>query len=130
MLPPKRNLILNINTLFMKFLTSIILIALLSLAACFYLPWWSIAIAAFIVASAIPQNPGKSFLSGFTALFLLWGGLAWYISSKNEDILANKISLLIFKTESPSMLIIVTALIGALIAGMGAFSGSFLRKSN
>ena len=114
----------------MKFIVSIILIALLSLGACFYLPWWSIAIAAFIVASAIPQNPGKSFLSGFTALFLVWGSLAWYISSRNEDILAHKISLLVFKTDSPSLLIIATALIGALIAGMGAFSGSFLRKSN
>lgn len=114
----------------MKFLVSIILIALLSLGACIYLPWWSIAVAAFIVASAIPQNPGKSFLSGFTALFLLWGGLAWYISNRNEDILANKISLLLFKAENPLMLILVTALIGALIAGMGAFSGSFLRKSS
>lgn len=114
----------------MKFIISIILIALLSLGACFYLPWWSIAIAAFLVASAIPQNPGKSFLSGFTALFLLWGGLAWYLSSRNEDILAHKVSVLVFETDSPVLLITVTALIGALIAGMGAFSGSFLRKSN
>ena len=112
----------------MKFFVSIILIGLLSLAACLYLPWWSIAIAAFIVASAIPQSPGKSFLSGFTALFLVWGGLAWYISSRNEDILAHKISVLVFNADSPYLLITATALIGALVAGLAAFSGSFLRK--
>ncbi|MFT3679217.1 MAG: hypothetical protein QM791_03025 [Ferruginibacter sp.] len=114
----------------MKFFISIILIALLSLGACFFLPWWSIALAAFIVAALIPQSPVKSFLSGFTALFLLWGGLAWYISDSNEDILAHKVSLLIFQTDSPSLLITVTALVGALVAGLAAFSGSFLRRAD
>lgn len=112
----------------MKFLISIILIALLSVAACLYLPWWSIAIVAFIVAAAIPQRPGKAFLAGFIALFLLWGALSFYISSKNDHLLAHKVSLLILKTDSPYLLITATALIGALVAGLAALSGSFLRK--
>ena len=57
----------------MKFFVSLLLTALLSFAAGLYLPWWSIAIAAFIVAALIPQSAVKSFLTGFTALFLLWG---------------------------------------------------------
>ena len=59
----------------MKFFVSLILTAFLSFGACLYLPWWSIAIASFLVAALIPQRPGKAFLAGFTALFLLWGGL-------------------------------------------------------
>jgi hypothetical protein len=102
----------------MKFIVSIILIALLSLSACLYMPWWSIAIVAFIVAAAIPQKPGKAFLSGFIALFLLWGTLAWFISSNNDHLLAHKISLLILKKDSPGILIILTAFIGALVAGL------------
>lgn len=112
----------------MKFFISIVLIAILSLAACLYLPWWSIAAAAFIVAAAIPLKPLKAFLAGFIALFLLWGALAWYISSNNENLLAHKMSLIILKSDSPEMLILITALVGALVAGMASVTGSFLRK--
>jgi len=112
----------------MKLLTSIVLIALLSVAACLYLPWWSIAVVAFIVAAAMPQKPVLSFVAGFTALFLLWGSLTWYISSNNDHILAHKVSLLILKMDNVYLLILVTALIGALVGGLGALSGSFVRK--
>jgi hypothetical protein len=112
----------------MKFLISLILIALLSFAVCLYLPWWSIAIAAFIVAVVIPQHPGKAFLAGFLALFFLWGALSYWISAKNENLLAHKISILILKMDSPYILMLATALIGALVAGFAALSGSFLRK--
>ncbi|MEO6721666.1 MAG: hypothetical protein ABIN67_14960 [Ferruginibacter sp.] len=112
----------------MKLFISIILIAILSLAACFYLPWWVIAIVAFIVAALIPQKPVWSFIAGFTALFFLWGALAWYLSSGNNHILAHKISLVILKTDSPAFLILVTALIGALVAGFAALAGSYLHK--
>ena len=110
----------------MKSLTSIVLIILLSFYACLYFPWWSIAIVAFIVSALIPQRPWVSFLSGFIALFLLWVGLSFWISTNNDHILAHRVSLLIFKTESTFLLILVTALIGALVAGFGALTGSFL----
>ncbi len=71
-----------------------------------------------------------SFLAGFVALFLLWGGLSWYISSSNNDLLAHKVSLLILKMDSPMLLILATALIGALVAGLAALSGSFVRRLN
>ncbi len=112
----------------MKFISSLILTALLSFAACLYLPWWSIAIAAFIVAALIPQKPGKAFLTAFLALFLLWGGLSFWISNNNEHILAHKVSLLILKMDNPYLLILATAVIGALVAGFAALSGSYLRK--
>jgi hypothetical protein len=113
----------------MKFLISIVLIALLSVAACLYLPWWSIAIVAFIVAAIIPQKPFLSFLAGFIALFLLWGALSWYISTNNSHLLAHKVSLLVLKADNPMLLVLITALIGALVAGLGALSGSFVRKA-
>jgi hypothetical protein len=112
----------------MKFLISLLLIALLSFATCLYLPWWTIAITAFVVAVVIPQRPGKSFLAGFLALFFLWGALSYWISAKNENLLAHKVSLLILKADSPYMLILASALIGGLVAGLAALSGSFLRN--
>lgn len=113
----------------MKFITSLLLIALLSLAACLYLPWWSIAIVAFVVSALIPQQPGKAFLTGFIALLLLWGSLSLYISSNNNHLLAHKVSIIILKTDSPYLLIAATAIIGALVAGFAALSGSYLRKT-
>ncbi|MEP7143315.1 MAG: hypothetical protein ABI707_10615 [Ferruginibacter sp.] len=112
----------------MKFIVSIVLIALLSVAVCLYLPWWLIAFVAFIVAALIPQKPAKSFLTGFIALFLLWGWLAWDISNKNNHLLAHKVSMLIFNMDSPAALIMATAFIGALVAGFAALAGSYLRK--
>jgi hypothetical protein len=112
----------------MKFITAFFLTALLSFAACLYLPWWSIAIAAFVVAALIPQHPAKAFLAAFLSLLLLWGGISYWISSKNEHLLAHKVSVLILKADNPYTLIAVTAVIGAVIAGLAALSGSYLRK--
>jgi hypothetical protein len=111
----------------MKFIISIVLTALLSFATCLYLPWWSIAVVAFVVAILIPQMAGKSFLTGFIALFLLWGLLSFWISNNNGHILAHKISLIILKVDSPYLLMLATALIGALVAGFAAMTGGYLR---
>jgi hypothetical protein len=112
----------------MKFIISLILTAILSFAACLYLPWWSIAIVAFIVAIAIPAKPLSSFISGFIALFLLWSLLALYISTNNGHLLAHKISVLLLKTDDPFLLIIITGLIGGLVAGFAALTGTYARK--
>jgi hypothetical protein len=113
----------------MKFFISLILTILLSFAACLFLPWWSIVIAAFVVAALIPQKPLKAFLTGFIALFLLWGVLSFWMSNNNDHILAHKVSQLILKMDNPYLLILATALIGALVAGFAALAGSYLRKS-
>ena len=112
----------------MKSIISIIRIMLLSFCVCLYFPWWSIAIAAFLVAALIPQTPLVSFVAGFIALFLLWGILSFWISTNNNDILAHRVSLLIFQTDNPFLLIISSALTGALVAGFAALTASYLRR--
>ena len=112
----------------MKFLISILLTALLSFALCIFLPWWTIAIAAFIVALAIHQLPWKAFLSGFIAIFLLWSVTAWVISAANDDIMAGKVSMMILNQEGSLLLVLVTGLIGGLVGGFAALTGSLARK--
>lgn len=112
----------------MKFIISTILTALLSFVLGLYLPWWSIAIGPLIVAIAVHQVGWKAFLSGFIALFLLWGVHAWLINSANEGILAAKVSMLILQVENPLLLILVTGLIGGVVAGFAALTGSLARK--
>ncbi|MCW3091255.1 MAG: hypothetical protein JWP81_2324 [Ferruginibacter sp.] len=113
----------------MKPIVSIVLMALLSIAAGLYFPWWSIAVVAFVVAAAIPQSPVKSFVTGFIALFLCWGLLSWYLSSNNNHLLAHKVSVVILKINSAAALVGVTALVGALVAGFAALAGSYVRKA-
>lgn len=112
----------------MKFFVALTLILLFSFLAGLYFPWWSIAIVAFILSLLIPQKPWVSFLSGFLALFLLWGFLSVWISVSNGHILAHRVSLLIFKTDSPFLLILITTLIGALVAGFAALSASYIHE--
>jgi hypothetical protein len=112
----------------MKFIASLLLILLLSFLACLYFPWWSIAVVALLVSVLIPQNPRASFLCGFIALFLLWGVLSYWISANNNHVLAHRVSLLILKNDTPLLLIIITALIGALVGGLAALTGSFIRS--
>ena len=119
---------MRVRFLIMKFIISILITALFSFITCLYFPWWSIAIAAFMVAALIPQSAGNSFLSGALALFLLWFGLSFWISYNNDHILAHRISLLILKMDSPYLLMFVTALIGGLVGGFAAMTGSYVRK--
>ena len=112
----------------MKFLISILLTILLSFTASLFFPWWSIALCAFFISVFIPQQPGKSFLTGFISLLILWGGLSFWISYNNNHILAHKASLLIIKMDNPLLLILITALVGALVAGFAAMSGSYLKS--
>ena len=114
----------------MKFIVSVFLIALLSFSACLYLPWWSVAIAAFIVTALIRQPAFISFLTGFISVFLLWSILAFIISYKNEDILAHKVSQLIIQMDSPPLLILITGVVGGLIAGFAALAGSFVQRTD
>lgn len=110
----------------MRFFLCIILIALLSFAACLYFPWWSIALVSFIVTLSLPQYPGKAFLSAFISLFFLWGGLAFWISFNNDHNLASKMSLVIINSGSAYLILLITALLGALVAGMAALCASLI----
>jgi hypothetical protein len=112
----------------MKFIVSLLLTALLSFVSGLYLPWWGIAIAAFLVAVVIPLKSGISFVAGFAGVFLLWGGLAWWIDSANNSILSQKIAQVLPLGGSVIALILVTAFVGALVAGFAALAGSYVRK--
>ena len=113
----------------MKFSVALILTALLSFIAGLYFQWWSIAIASFLVALLVQQKAGMAFTSAFFALLLLWSGLAWGINIKNENILSARIGEVLGIGNNPFLLILITGIIGALVAGFAAMSGSYLRSS-
>lgn len=113
----------------MKFITAILLTAVLALISGLYLPWWGIAITSLLVAVIIHQKAGKAFLSGLLGVLLLWAGLAWWIDMKNNGILSKKIAQVLPLGGNSILLILITGLVGGLVAGFAAMSGSYLRSS-
>ena len=112
----------------MKFIAALLLTALLSFVSGLYMPWWSLAIMAFLVAVLIHQKAGKAFLSGFLALFVLWGFLALWIDIRNTHILSARVGELLGLGSNALLLILVTGLIGGLVSGFAAMSGSYFRS--
>ena len=115
--------------MYMKFLTATILTALLAFVSGLFLPWWGIAITSLLVALLVHQKAGKAFLAGMLGVFILWAGLAWWIDMKNNGVLSKKVAAVLPLGGNTIFLIVLTGIIGGLVAGMAAISGSFLRAS-
>ena len=111
-----------------KFIVTTVLIALLSFIAGLFLPWWTIAVVAFLVSALIPQRPLAAFLSGFVALFLLWGGMALVIDVANNHILSTRVAGVLPLQGSSTLLLLITGFAGALAGGGGSLTAAFLSK--
>ena len=111
----------------MKFIVSVLLTALLSFTAGLFLPWWTIAVCAFVVAVLMVQSPLKSFLWGFAGVFLLWLIFAMMIDAANDHILSRKIAQIFPLGGVSFLLTLVTAIVGGLVGGLGALTASYLR---
>lgn len=112
----------------MRFLLSLIFTALLAYLLGIFLDWWSVALAAFIVALIYPQSAGKAFFSGFLAIFLLWGGMAAVMDVRNDHIMSTRMSQLILQSSSPYIMVLITAVLGGIVGALSALSASLLRK--
>lgn len=112
----------------LKYVLAICVTAALSFISGLYLPWWGIALAAFFTSVMIPQKPLFAFLSGFIGVFLLWEVMVWWIDNKNNGILSQKMANLLHLGGSTLLLIMITAIIGGLVAGTAAAGGAYCRR--
>jgi hypothetical protein len=115
----------------MKMLSAIVLTGFLAYVAGLYgaLPWWSFAITSLIVSVAVHQRPGRAFLSGFLGLFLLWAGMAMVKDAANEHLLSTKVAQVLPLGGSYLVLILLTGIVGGLVSGLAALTGSYMRRS-
>lgn len=115
----------------MKILSAIVLTGFLAYVTGLYssLPWWSFAVTSLIVSIAIYQRAGRAFLSGFLAVFVLWATMAFLKDTANEHILSTKVAQILPLGGSYMVLILVTGVVGGLVSGMAALTGSYLRRS-
>ncbi len=111
----------------MKFLFGLILVALTTYIAPMFMPWWGFVALAGLVGVLIGENGWKSFLYGLLAALLVWGVYAFLLDSGNEQVLSNKMATL-FGIDGGNLLLIITAVLGGLLGGLGSMTGSFFRQ--
>lgn len=109
----------------MKFLVQLFLIAIVAYLLEFFLPWYSVALAAFGVSIAVQSK--SNFLAGFLGIALLWFIAAWLIDSNATAGLAERVAQ-IFSLQSKVYLMIIGALLAGLVGGFAAVAGASLRR--
>ena len=112
----------------MKFIVVLLLTALLGYTAPLYFGWWGFAITSFVIALFVHQTPFAAFISGFLGMFLLWVMMSMMIDNANEHVLSHKIAEILPLGGSSMILILITGLIGGIISGFSALSGSLARR--
>jgi hypothetical protein len=110
----------------MRFLLQFIGIAILAFVLELLLPWWSIAIAAFV--GGIAFNSRANFLAGFLGIGVLWLLYAVMMDATSAAPLAERISKVLFMNKP--LLLLLTTLIGGLVGGFAAMAGSALRGTS
>ena len=112
------------KTTLTNFILTMVLVVILSM----FLPWWHIMVASMITSYLIPLQKIKVFLIPFLAVFIIWMLHTFWLSYSNDFILANKIAVLLPLNGNPYLLVLVTAIIGGLAAGISGVFGNQLKQ--
>jgi hypothetical protein len=92
-----------------------------------FVPWWTTALVALLLSLFIKNKPTTAFFAGFVGALLLWGGLAFYLSTQNDGILAARMGNLLGGLPGMS-LPVVTGLLGGILGGLGGLTGSLMSR--
>lgn len=107
----------------------ILLIALLSLLAQLILPWWSVALVAFAFCFGRPPGGGRAFLYSFLGVGLVWLVYALLQHIQSGGILTSRMSEVMKLPPGPVFLLILTPLLGGLVAGFAGLAGYWVRQT-
>lgn len=108
----------------MKFILQVFGTIVLAYVLEIFLPWYSIALAAFVMGYLFRSK--ANFLAGFLAIALLWTIKAWLINSGSASDLADRVAH-IFSLSGKSWLLVVMAIIGGLVGGFASLTGALLK---
>ncbi|MEL6132961.1 MAG: hypothetical protein AAFR59_06310 [Bacteroidota bacterium] len=135
----------------MRFFIRFLLMALIGYLCGSYLPEWSlwpIFIGGIVIGTLLSRQKSKrkfgkrklprtyAFWAGFAAMFLLWGGMAYWLDQQNGSVLSERIGQIIFSSGSIGassdlgvIMVLITALIGGLAGGFSMMTGNFLGEA-
>ncbi|WP_316792312.1 hypothetical protein [Pedobacter frigoris] len=92
------------------------------------LPWWVIVIISFATCGLIGKTGKIALWSPFFAILLLWTGMALFKSIPNNHILASRIAEM-FGVKSYVLILILSSVLGAFVAGISGYCGYHFRKA-
>lgn len=97
-----------------------------------FIPWWGIVPAFAVIGCWLGKSPSESFAMGTVAGTAIWAGYAGVLDNANVSLLSNKIGMLLTKgtgSITGMQLVIYCGMMGGLLAALGAWTGSLLRRS-
>lgn len=109
----------------------LLLIIIVCLILQFFLPWWVIGLAAFLLAAWKAKSTLQAFSSGFFALFILWTGMCLIHSIPNQHLLAGRVGQMLGLPDQSftwTIVLLITSILGGLAAGFSALAGFLCRK--
>lgn len=111
----------------MKFLIAVVLTMVLGWLSGLILPFWSLSASALVVGFLVNPAGNKALPAGMLSGALLWGSLAWRLDVANDRILSTRVAILF--ELGPDGIIAATALLGAILAGLGMLVGDRARTA-
>lgn len=109
----------------MRFAVQVIVILVLGYLMEQFLPWWSVAVAAFAGGALV--NTRSNYLAGFLAVGLLWVAKALITDLSSDSDFADRVAR-IFMLHNQTVLLLVTFVVSGLVGGFAAMTGGALRK--
>ncbi|WP_276373620.1 hypothetical protein [Chryseolinea sp. H1M3-3] len=110
----------------MKFLLQIFGIIVLGHMFSIFLPWYFIALAAFVMGYGLKSK--ANFVAGFLGVAMLWVLKAWLMDSAGNSDLTERVAS-IFMLKNKALLFMVMGVVGGLVGGFGALTGALLKKN-
>lgn len=109
----------------MKFIFQIFGTIVLAYVLEIFLPWYSIALAAFVMGFLFRSR--ATFLAGFLGIALLWTIKAWLLNSASASDLADRVAH-IFSLTGKEWLLLVMAIVGGMVGGFAGLAGALMRR--
>lgn len=109
-----------------------LLIVLVSIILQLFLPWWIIAPIAFGMAFWKANTGSHAFRGGFFAIFILWIIVGLIHTIPNDNILANRVGIMLNLPETSvnwAIVLLLTGIIGGLAAAFSALAGFYSRRA-
>lgn len=107
----------------------LLLIGLLAAGAQLVLPWWTLAVVAFLGGLVLAHTGKAAFWTGFGGAALSWLLPAAWLAYQNNGLLAHRMAQLLPLGGSVPALILVDGLVAGLVGGMAALAGAWLRAA-
>lgn len=107
----------------------LLLVLLLATAAQLVMPWWSVALVAFVVAFVLAPTGRTALVAGFGGAALSWWLPAAWLTHQNGGLLAHRMAQLLPLGGSPVALVAVAGVVAGLVGGLAALAGTWLRAA-